>query len=99
MQGSSSASARRSQRVSATLPLSLLLEWEDSKMGHDAFTVDLSSQGARVRTTVVLSPGDRVGVVAWGDSGQAMPSRVVWVRRSSVAGSLAGIEFLGTLPA
>ena len=57
MQVRSSAPVRRSKRVSATIPISLMLEWEDSKLGHDAYTVDLSRKGARVRTTFVLSLG------------------------------------------
>jgi hypothetical protein len=94
----SSAHLRRSQRVSATIPISLLVESEDSKTEHDACTVDLSRNGVRVRTTFVLSPGEMVGIVALGDSGQAIPSRVVWVQRpESGRGSLAGLEFLNPL--
>jgi hypothetical protein len=98
MQVSSSAPARSAQRVSATIPISLLLDWEGSKIEHDAYTVDLSSRGLRVRTTFVLFPGEMVGIVPSGEAGQAIPSRVVWVERSSVSGCLAGIEFLDTLP-
>ncbi len=97
MQVRSSAPVRRSKRVSATIPISLMLEWEDSNLGHDAYTVDLSRKGARVRTTFVLSPGEIIGIVPWGESGKQIPSRVVWVQRSSVAGSLAGLEFLDPL--
>ena len=76
--------------------MSLVVEWEDSKTEHTAYTVDLSRHGARVRTTLVLFPGEMLGIVPWGDSGQAIPSRVVWVERSSICGSLAGPEFLDT---
>jgi hypothetical protein len=98
MQVSSSASVRRLPRISGTIPISLLPKWDDSKTGLDAYTVDFSRIGARVRTTFVLFPGEIVGIVPWGDSGQAIPSRVVWVERSSV-GCLAGLEFLDALPA
>ncbi len=91
--------SRGLRRLPATIPISLLLKREDSKTGHDAYTVDLTRKGARVRTTFVLSPGELVGIIPWGDAGKAIPSRVVWVQRSSVVGSLAGIEFLETLPA
>jgi len=94
MQVSSSALARSAHRVSATIPISLLLDWEGSKTEHDAYTVDLSSRGVRLRTTFVLFPGEKVGIVPLGDAGQAIPSRVVWVERSSAAGCLAGLEFL-----
>jgi hypothetical protein len=93
MQQVSSANLRRSQRLSAIIPISLLMDWEDSKTEHDAYTVDLSRKGMRVRSTFVLSPGDAVGIVPWGDSGPAIPSRVVWVQRG--CGSiLAGLEWV-----
>ena len=97
MRASSSPSGRRVKRISATIPLSLVLEHEDSK--HDAYTVDISPNGARIRTDLVLSPGQMIGIVASGDSGQAIPSRVVWVERSTDVGSVAGLEFLGPWPA
>ena len=82
------------QRLSATIPISLLLEGEEAKTEHAAYTVDLSNKGVRVRTGAVLFPGEMLGIVAWEDSGQAIPCRVVWVERSSVSGTLAGIEFV-----
>jgi hypothetical protein len=97
MQVSSSPSGRRLERVSATIPLSLLLEREDSR--HDAYTVDISPNGARIRSDFVLTRGQMIGIVASGDSGEAIPSRVVWVEQSPAVGSLAGLEFLGPLPA
>ena len=89
----SSDPERRQQRVSATIPISLLLERDESETMHDAWTVDISPTGARVRTAYVLLPGEMVGIIPIGDTGQAIPSRVVWVNRSSV-GSLAGLEYL-----
>jgi hypothetical protein len=71
--------------------MSLLLESEGSEIEHAAYTVDFSRGGARVRTTLVLYPGQLLGV---GYSGESIPSRVVWVERSSVHGTLAGLEFL-----
>ena len=94
MQDSSSGPVRLSQRVSATIPLSLLLVAVDSRTGHDAYTVDISAKGARVRTTFRLMVGQLIGIVPSGDFGQAIRSRVVWVDRSSDVGSLAGLEFL-----
>ena len=98
MRGFPSAHVPRSQRISATIPITLVLQGEDPKTEHDAYTVDISSKGARIRTVFVLSPGQMVGIVLEGDSRGAITSRVVWVERSSVVGSLAGLEFLDTLP-
>jgi len=78
--------------------MSLLLDREDSKTRHEAFTVDFSRNGVQVRTSLGLSPGDTVNIVLWGNLEQIIPSRVVWVQRESVFGSLAGLEFLDTLP-
>ena len=98
MQVFPSTPIRSLQRVSATIPISLLLDSEGSKTGHDAFTVDISRKGARIRTTFVLLPGEMVGIVPFGDSGKTIPSRVVWVEPATLFGSLAGLEFLETLP-
>src|SRR5664280_1592627 len=92
------ATERHSRRVSATIPISLLMNWEDSKAKHDAWMVDISFKGARVRTALVLLAGQIVGVIASGDSGQAAPYRVVWVERSS-SGCLAGLALLETAQA
>jgi len=98
MQPVSSAHLRRSQRVSATIPISLWVESEESKTEHDAYTVDLSRHGVRIRTALALYPGEMLGVVPTGDSGRAIPARVVWVHRAeSGQGALAGLEFLETL--
>jgi len=97
VQPASSAHLRRSQRVSATIPISLSMEWDDAKTEHDANTVDLSGKGMRVRSTFLLCPGEIVGIVPSGDSGEAIPCRVVWVERGCT--SLAGLEFLDPLPA
>jgi hypothetical protein len=98
MRGSPSVHVPRSQRVLATTPIGLVLQGEDPETEHDAYTVNISSKGARIRTVFVLSPGQMVGIVLDGDSRGAITSRVVWVERSSVVGSLAGLEFLDTLP-
>lgn len=97
MESVSFTSLRRSLRVSATIPISLLPERENSKAGHNAYTVDLSRQGVRVRSTFVLSPGEIVGIIPDGDTGKAIPSRVVWVEQG-YRSFLAGLEFLDPLP-
>ena len=87
------AAVRQSPRVSATIPISLLMQLVDSTMKHDAWMVDISSEGARVRSGLVLMAGQNVGIISEEDFGQAIPYRVVWVERSS-SGCLAGLARL-----
>jgi hypothetical protein len=86
---------RQSRRLSATIPISLLMQLEDSKTKHDAWMVDISSKGARVRASLVLSAGQIVGIIPSEDSGQAIPYRVVWVERSA-SGCIAGLAVVET---
>jgi hypothetical protein len=66
---------------------------------HEAFTIDLSPQGAKVRTALVLLPGEAVGIITGGDSQHAIAARVVWTKRVGTdSWSLAGLEFVETLP-
>jgi hypothetical protein len=89
---------RRAQRVSATIPVSLVVESGDSTVERDAYTVDLSRYGVRIRTAHALSPGEKIAIIPSGDSGQTIPGRVVWVQRGEFGrGSLAGLEFLSPL--
>ena len=92
-----SAPVRRARRASATIPMGLSREMKGSMAQHDACVVDLSHLGARIRSTFVLSPGEIIGVNTLGDSGHPIRSRVVWVERSSVDCSLAGVEFLARI--
>jgi hypothetical protein len=95
MQILSYTTERHSQRVSATIPISLMLEPEVSNARHDGWTIDVSLNGARVRTALVLSAGQVVGIVPLEDLGHTIPYRVVWVEQSS-SGCLAGLARLGT---
>ena len=98
MQAISYSAKRRSERLPATIPISLYFQREDSKTDHDAWIVDISSNGARVRSTFVLFVGQTVGIVPLGDFGEAIPYRVVWVERSA-SGCLAGLALLETAQA
>jgi hypothetical protein len=94
------AGLRRSQREPATIPISLVVRSEGGKVDREASTMDISLRGVGVRTALELSPGEWVGVVPKGEFPHAIPARVVWARRAeSGFGSLAGLEFLHTLPA
>ena len=100
MRGAPATHLCRSQRIPATISIRLVEESEGFKVEHEAPTVDISVQGVRVRTPLVLLPGDTVGVIPRGDSRQAIPARVVWTQRVRTdQGSLAGLEFLETPPA
>jgi hypothetical protein len=99
------ANLRRSQREATTISVTLVVPSEGSKVDHEAHTIDISVQGVRVRTALELFPGEQVGVVTKGEfphvSPTAMvwiPTRVVWVRGESGLWSIAGLEFLQTLP-
>ncbi len=90
---------RQSQRIPATISIRLLLQSEGCNVEHEAFTIDLSPQGAKVRTPRELVPGETVGIIAGGDSEHAIAARVVWAKRvTSDSWSLAGLEFVEVLP-
>ena len=88
---------RRSQREAATIPVILVVPSEGSK-DHEACMIDVSHLGVRVRTALKLVPGEQVGVVPKGEFPHAIPARVVWVRGEADFWSVAGLEFLQTLP-
>ena len=98
------AHLRRSQREAATIPVILVVPSEGSK-DHEAFMIDVSHLGVRVRTALKLVPGEQVGVVPKGEFPHAvptrlmwLPTRVVWVRGEPGLWFVAGLEFLQTLP-
>ena len=91
----SESSTRRAPRVPAKISLRLLRNGDLPKGGRSAQTVDLSDLGLRIRTTSELSEGETVQIEGWGERGQPMRSRVVWVQRSPDGESFAGIEFMG----
>ena len=88
---------RQSRRLSATIPISLLMQPQESRTKHDGWMVDISTEGARVRTSLVLLAGQIVGVIPSEDSGQSIPYRVVWVQRSA-SGCVAGLAIVETAP-
>ena len=90
---------RRVQREPATISVSLVVRSQDFKEDREASTLDISLCGVRVRTTLELFPGEWVGVVPKEEFPHAIPSRVAWVRPEPGLWSLAGLEFLHTLPA
>jgi PilZ domain len=97
MEAVSHTRERRSERVSATIPISLLMQREDTRTEHEGWMVDISPHGARVRSAYVLFAGQIVGITAAGDAARSIPYRVVWVKPSS-SGCLAGLASLETTP-
>jgi PilZ domain-containing protein len=90
----------RSQRIPATVPIRLVVVSDDFSIEREASTVDLSLRGVKVRTPLALLAGDTVGVIPIGEFRHAIPARVVWTQRARTdQWSVAGLEFLETLPA
>ena len=85
---------RRSRRTPEATLIPLAIPSEDYQINHQAFTMNRSLHGLRVRTAVPLSPGETVVVSRQEGSWHTVPARVVWVRERS-AEYIAGLEFLG----
>lgn len=99
MPTSTPADLRRSERVSATIAISLVKGAECFRSDLGATTTDISLYGMRVRTMLTLVPGEWVGVVPKGEFPHAIPAHVVWVREEESSPWIcAGIQFLTTLP-
>lgn len=86
---------RRSERRIAKIAIVVFVEKERELEGCDAFTMDVSSQGARIQADISLSPGEMVEVVPVNGS-EPVTARVVWVGNpASELEGQAGLEFLG----
>ena len=91
---------RRSDRIYVRLPVTLLVDSETEKIAQDAFTVDFSQLGVRVRTDLSLSPGQAVEVFPNRGLKHPIPSRVIWVGgQRTLQECEAGLEFLKPLVA
>ena len=95
MEANSRADLRRWERQPATIPISLVLRGEDLKVDNSATILDFSVRGVGVLTTLALFPGERVRIIAKGESPDDIPARVIWVREDvPYPLSHAGLEFL-----
>lgn len=94
---------RRFERVPVKWSVRLVLSPEKFETDKAAVVSDVSQAGMGVRTTLMVAPGDWVGIVLGGDSPHAIPSRVVWVREEqheeSTSWKAAGLNFLNTVNA
>lgn len=85
---------RRSERRIAKIAIVVFVEKENERDGSDAFTVDVSELGARIQSSISLTPGQMVEVVPVNGS-DPVPARVVWVgATASEQEGQAGLEFL-----
>ncbi len=86
---------RRSPRTKTEGQVALVVETDRSKIAHNAFAVDFSHLGARVRTSIDLQAGQLVIVIPNEGKGQPVPSRVVWVgQKGPERTSEVGLAFL-----
>jgi hypothetical protein len=89
---------RRSDRIFVRLPVTLLVDSDQERVAQDAFTVDLSQLGVRVRTDLSLAPGQSVDVFPNRGLKHPIPSRVIWVgEHGAPQHGEAGLEFLRPL--
>src|ERR1017187_10921138 len=95
MQANTPTDLRRWERQPATIPINLVLKADDLRVDNSATIIDFSLRGVGVLTALALVPGERVRIVAKGESPDAIPTRVVWVQEDeSNHWTLAGLEFL-----
>ncbi|HEY6291576.1 MAG TPA: PilZ domain-containing protein [Terriglobia bacterium] len=84
---------RRCRRTATRLLIILTVDVEGSALSGSANTLDFSAIGARIRTTLRLTPGQSVNVLVPDKKGDAVSGRVVWVGAPE-GGRQAGVEFL-----
>jgi hypothetical protein len=85
---------RRSERKIAKIAIVVFVDHEREQGGSDAYTVDVSALGARIRSGLSLTPGQMVEVVPVNGS-EPVAARVVWVGNpASELQGQAGLEFL-----
>jgi hypothetical protein len=100
MQSKTVVNQRRWEREHAAIPVSLVLRAEKFKSDPAATTVDISLSGVGVRTKLLLSPGEWVGIVPKGQFPQAIPARVAWVKEDESENlTVAGLTFIHTMEA
>ena len=85
---------RRSERRTAKIAIVVFVDKEHEQGGTDAYTVDVSTLGARIQSDLALTPGQMVEVVPVNGS-DPVAARVVWVGKpASELEGQAGLEFL-----
>ena len=88
-------STRNNQRVSRTLPITLLLDYKDSEIEHAASTVNMSERGLRIQTWAQLTCGQTLEVLTENTGSRLAHCRVVWVHQQDANPPFeAGLEIL-----
>lgn len=88
-----SSNRRRADRRPAAKSIALVVDSEHSEIARQAFAVDLSQLGARIRTHARLQLDQKVTVIPREGKAFAVPSRVVWVNAQD-SNPEAGLAFL-----
>lgn len=90
---------RRGERLRLNLPFTLRVHSNGKKTSHHAVAVDLSKQGARLRTRIRVASGEIVEVSPSRGAWKPAPGRVVWVSspRSNM-GREVGVKYLPNKP-
>ncbi|PYV24389.1 MAG: hypothetical protein DMG24_11580 [Acidobacteria bacterium] len=89
------AERRRSERKPVTTSLVFEVDLERNQIAGNAFAVDLSELGARIRSSINLQPGQLITIIPKEGRAQAVPSRVIWVGEAGTTREReAGIAFL-----
>jgi hypothetical protein len=84
---------RKTERVNARIPVTLLLDPENYAVEWSATTTELSAQGARILTEATLTSGQSI-VMRSCRGGAPVLARVVWVSSKVFEPTQAGLEFL-----
>lgn len=86
---------RQSARAKADRPVTLIVDSNRSQIANNAFAIDFSDLGMRIRSDVQLQPGQLVMVIPNEGPGEAVPSRVIWIEHETPdRTSEAGLAFL-----
>jgi hypothetical protein len=86
---------RRAARKIVARPLTFVVDSDRSQIANNAFAVDLSEFGARIRPGIDLLPGQRITVIPKEGPAHAIPSQVIWVGEAgSGREGEAGIAFV-----
>ncbi|MGH9430947.1 MAG: PilZ domain-containing protein, partial [Terriglobia bacterium] len=89
---------RRSERAVVNRPVALLVDSSHDQIAHNAFAIDLSEVGARLRAGIDLTPGQLVTIIPNEGTAQSVKSQVIWVgEKGSERSGEAGLAFLQPL--
>ena len=89
---------RQADRKPVARSIVLFVDSEHAQIANNAFAIDLSALGVRIRSTVSLLPGQLVTIVPREGAEQSIRSLVIWVGEAgSKRAGEAGFAFLQPL--